>query len=244
MMMRLTLIMHVSLIFALVRFTAWTLAKRALVPFSLRRSLHPTHRCIGVSADRARRVVVLPHPSLRACHMLVETRAVAQVHLPWAHWRRRCHSKTHQGGKRMPRSQTGPTVPWPSLEQCTPLGTLLVEWMWAQKPPMPVSLLASRIGVDRSTLFGWLTTDRKPQPMQLLVLSQVTGLPALGLARHAVIPEERVLRQREALWGYVEWEMRRMHVSMPNDEFDAFLEHVRAEREVALSDLRMEGEPS
>jgi hypothetical protein len=119
---------------------------------------------------------------------------------------------------------------------------LLVEWMWAQKPPVPVALLASRVGVERSTLYNWLTTDRKPQPLQLLVLSQVTGLPALGLARIAEIPEERVLRQRDALWDYVEWEMRRHHFSLPDDEFDAFLERVRAERTVADSGLRLEGE--
>jgi hypothetical protein len=145
---------------------------------------------------------------------------------------------------RMPRTKTGPTVPWPPLEQCTPLGVVLVEWMWAQKPPVPVALLASRVGVERTTLHNWLTTDRKPQPLQLLVLSQVTGLPALELARVAEIPEERVLRQRDALWDYVEWELRRHHVSLPDDEFAAFMERVRAERDVALSGLRMEGENS
>jgi transcriptional regulator with XRE-family HTH domain len=142
----------------------------------------------------------------------------------------------------MSRTKTGSTVPWPSLEQCTPLGVLLVEWMWAQKPPVPVALLASRVGVERSTLSNWLTTDRKPQAMQLLVLAQVTGLPALGLARFAEIPEERVLRQRDALWDYVEWEMRRHHSSLPDDEFKSFMEQVRAERDVALDGLRMEGE--
>ena len=93
--------------------------------------------------------------------------------------------------------RSGPSSPWPPLEHCTPLGVLLVEWMWAQKPPVPVALLASRVGVERTTLHSWLTTDRKPQAMQLLVLAQVTGLPALGLVRVAEIPEERVLRQRD-----------------------------------------------
>jgi transcriptional regulator with XRE-family HTH domain len=144
----------------------------------------------------------------------------------------------------MARTKTGPTVPWPSLDQCTPLGVLLVEWMWAQKPPTPVALLASRLGVERSTLYNWLTTERKPQPMQLLVLSQVTGLPVLSLARNTEVPAERVLRQRDMLWDYVEWELRRTHFSQPNEEFDAFLAQLRAEREVALSGLRTEGEPS
>jgi hypothetical protein len=97
-----------------------------------------------------------------------------------------------------------------------------------------VALLASRVGVERTTLYNWLTTDRKPQPMQLLVRTQVTGLPALGLAGDAEIPEERVLRRRDTLWDYVEWEMQRTHESMPNDECDASLGQVRAEREAAL----------
>jgi hypothetical protein len=109
----------------------------------------------------------------------------------------------------MPRGKTGPTVPWPSLEQCTPLGTLLVEWMWAQRPPMPVALLARRVGVDRSTLFSWLTTDRQPQPLQLLLLAQVTGLGADRLSQAAGVPTERVTRQRETLYDYVLWDVER-----------------------------------
>jgi transcriptional regulator with XRE-family HTH domain len=109
----------------------------------------------------------------------------------------------------MPRGKTGPTVPWPALEHCTPLGTLIVEWMWAQRPPTPVSVLAARVGVDRSTLVNWLTTDRQPQPLQLLLLSQVTELPLTGLASAADVPLERVLKQRAVLFDYVSWESGR-----------------------------------
>jgi transcriptional regulator with XRE-family HTH domain len=116
--------------------------------------------------------------------------------------------------------------------------------MWAQKPPNTTPQLARRMGVHPSTLNNWLTTDRQPQPVQLLVLSQVTGLPALGLARIAEIPEERVLRQRDVLWDYVEWEVRRRHSSDPDDELESFMKQVRAERDAALSGLRMEDEPA
>jgi transcriptional regulator with XRE-family HTH domain len=109
----------------------------------------------------------------------------------------------------MPRVKSGPTAPWPPLEQCTPLGMLLVEWMWAQRPPTPVALLANRLGVDRSTLVSWLTTDRQPQPLQLLLLAQVTELPLADLAAAAAAPLERVLKQRAALFDYVLWESRR-----------------------------------
>jgi transcriptional regulator with XRE-family HTH domain len=127
-------------------------------------------------------------------------------------------------------------VPWPSLEQCTPLGALLVEWMWAQRPPAPVALLATRLGVDRSTLVNWLTSDRQPQPMQLLLLAQVTELPLATLASAADAPLERVLRQRDVLWDYVEWEVGHLH-GTPHDQDDVVLERLRDVREAARGAL-------
>lgn len=129
----------------------------------------------------------------------------------------------------MPRGKTGPSVPWPSLDHCTPLGTLLVEWMWAQRPPTPVALLASRVGVDRSTLFSWLTTDRQPQPLQLLLLAQVTSLPLTTLTSAADVLIERVMRQRDVLWDYVEWEMGGVGSTSDGGD-EVLLEQVRQAR--------------
>jgi transcriptional regulator with XRE-family HTH domain len=173
--------------------------------------------------------------------MMMETRRLVRIS---PHERAQAVQQGHEERKqrRMPRVKSGPITPWPALESCTPLGALLVEWMWRQRPPTPVAVLAARIGVDRSTLVSWLTTDRQPQPMQLLALSQVTELPVLALARAASVPEDRVLRQREALWDYVEWELRRHHFATPDDGFDTFLERLHAARGVARSGLRMEGE--
>jgi transcriptional regulator with XRE-family HTH domain len=120
-------------------------------------------------------------------------------------------------------------VPWPSLDHCTPLGTLLVEWMWAQRPPTPVALLASRVGVDRSTLFSWLTTDRQPQPLQLLLLAQVTSLPLTTLTSAADVLIERVMRQRDVLWDYVEWEMGGVGSTSDGGD-EVLLEQVRQAR--------------
>ena len=147
----------------------------------------------------------------------------------------------------MPRVKSGPTVPWPSLESCTPLGTLLVEWMWNERPPMPVALLASRVGVDRSTLVSWLTTERQPQPLQLLALAQVTDLALTELTRAANVPLERALRQRDALWDYLEWEIRRSHGREAGDmppvgDLQAFLERLSAERVLASGVLQREEE--
>jgi hypothetical protein len=102
--------------------------------------------------------------------------------------------------------------------------------------------LAALVCVDRSKLVKWLTTDRQPQPLQLLLLAQVTELPVTELARAGNVPLERALRQREALWDYIEWEIRRHHMFHPDDNLDAFMERLQGERTVALSGLRMEGE--
>jgi hypothetical protein len=117
----------------------------------------------------------------------------------------------------MPRSKSGPITPWPALASCTPFGALLVEWMWRQRPPTPVAVLAARIGVDRSTLVSWLTTERQPQPLQLLLLAQVTELPLEDLAAAASVPLERVDKQRAVLFDYVSWETGRSG-AVSNDE--------------------------
>jgi transcriptional regulator with XRE-family HTH domain len=134
----------------------------------------------------------------------------------------------------MPRVKSGPTAPWPSLAQCTPLGTLLVEWMWRQRPPTPVALLANRMGVDRSTLFSWLTTDRQPQPLQLLLLAQVTELPLEDLATAAGVPLERVLKQRAVLFDYVAWEVGRSG-AISDDELPQLLSLMQEVRVAAVS---------
>jgi transcriptional regulator with XRE-family HTH domain len=117
----------------------------------------------------------------------------------------------------MPRSKSGPLTPWPALASCTRFGALLVEWMWRQRPPTPVAVLAARIGVDRSTLVSWLTTERQPQPLQLLLLAQVTELPLEDLAAAASVQLERVHKQRAVLFDYVAWETGRSG-AVSNDE--------------------------
>ena len=94
--------------------------------------------------------------------------------------------------------------------------------------------------MDRSTLFSWLTTDRHPQPLQVLVLAQVTDLPLTELTRAVGLPTERIMRQRDALWDYVEWEIRRSHGMPADKDVEAFLERLSAERLLAAG--AMQGE--
>ena len=107
--------------------------------------------------------------------------------------------------------RSGPSIPWPPRETCGPLGELLLDWMWAQRPPLPVTTLAARVGVDRTTLVLWMTTNRQPQPLQLLLLAQVTDLAVAELAAAADVPLERVLNQRAVLFDYVLWDVRHAH---------------------------------
>jgi transcriptional regulator with XRE-family HTH domain len=112
--------------------------------------------------------------------------------------------------------------------------------MWRQRPPTPVAVLAARVGVDRSTLVNWLTTDRQPQPLQLLVLAQFTDLPLTELTRAVGVPTERIVRQRDALWDYVEWEIRRSHGMPADKDLEAFLERLSAERLLAAGAMQRE----
>jgi hypothetical protein len=104
--------------------------------------------------------------------------------------------------------------------------------MWAHRPPLPVALLASRVGVDRSTLVSWLTTDRHPQPLQLLIVAQVTALSVDDLAQAAGVPVERIPRQRQTLYDYVIWDVERT-APLADDDRASLTSALRAVREAA-----------
>src|SRR5262249_36920393 len=70
----------------------------------------------------------------------------------------------------------------------------------------------------------------QPQPLQLLLLAQVTGLPLADLAAAADVPLERVRRQRSVVFDYVCWEVERSAI-VPDGERPALLSrlhHVRS----------------
>jgi hypothetical protein len=98
---------------------------------------------------------------------------------------------------------------------------------------MPVALLASRVGVDRSTLFSWLAIERQPHPLQLLLLVQETELPLQEVATAASVPLERALRQRAVLFNYVAWEMGQSAI-VTADERRALLSRLRDVRDASL----------
>jgi transcriptional regulator with XRE-family HTH domain len=133
----------------------------------------------------------------------------------------------------MVHRESGRTVPWPPRESCSPLGQALLDWMWEQKPPVTPPVLAARAGVERNTLMNWLTPRSQPQPLQVLALAQVTGLPLLHIARLAGVSADRVTRQRNFLWDYLEWEMRRFQTLRDDSNFAMFIERVHEARVVA-----------
>jgi hypothetical protein len=131
----------------------------------------------------------------------------------------------------MGQRKSGPTIPWPPRESCGPLGLLLLDWMWVQRPPLPVAALAAQIGVDRSTLVMWLTTDRQPHPLQLLALAHVTGLRLPDLALAAQVDDLRVRRQRDFLWSYVCEEITRTSTSGATERADLLARLRAAQRD-------------
>jgi len=108
---------------------------------------------------------------------------------------------------------------------------------------MPVALLASRMGVDRSTLVSWLMTDRQPQPLQLLLLTHVTDLPLTELAAAADVPLERVLKQRAVLFDYVSWELGRSG-AIPDEERQGLVTFLQRVRDASTSAVDTPETPS
>lgn len=78
-----------------------------------------------------------------------------------------------------------PNPRWKPLEELTPFGRLLQEWMWAQKPPLTISDLAARTGIHRQTIWQWLQKGTLPNIDSLPPLSAGTGLPIEELAEAA-----------------------------------------------------------
>lgn len=70
---------------------------------------------------------------------------------------------------------------WRSLETYTPFGRTLVEYMWAQRPPLLPAQFAARMGVRKQALSSWLSSDATPPPQVVMRLARAMGLPVADL---------------------------------------------------------------
>lgn len=65
---------------------------------------------------------------------------------------------------------------WRSLEEYTPIARQLVEYMWAQRPPLLPSQFAEQMGIPKQAVSRWLSAQADPDPAHLVRIAQRTPL--------------------------------------------------------------------
>jgi transcriptional regulator with XRE-family HTH domain len=61
---------------------------------------------------------------------------------------------------------------WRSLDEYTPIGRLLVDYMWEQRPPLLPSQFAARMGLPKQLVSSWLSGQATPSPAALVHLGR------------------------------------------------------------------------
>src|SRR5260221_999431 len=81
----------------------------------------------------------------------------------------------------------------------TPIGHLLQEWMWSQRPPLTNGQMAYKLGVSVQAVWNWLNRPYDPEPGMLARIAHYTGIPLAELYALAGIPlPEPVAREDDA----------------------------------------------
>jgi transcriptional regulator with XRE-family HTH domain len=93
---------------------------------------------------------------------------------------------------------------WRSLDEYTPFGRLLVEYMWELRPPLVPNQFAERMGVRKQALSTWLNSDTVPAPPVVVRLARGMGRPVRELMTAAgFAPDDDPLLDTTDAWRYV-----------------------------------------
>ena len=93
---------------------------------------------------------------------------------------------------------------WRTLEEYTPFARLLVEYMWAQRPPLLPNQFAERMGVRKQALSTWLNSDTVPAPQVVVRLARGMSRPVREVMTAAgFAPADDPLLDTTDAWVYV-----------------------------------------
>lgn len=93
---------------------------------------------------------------------------------------------------------------WRALTDYSPLARLLVEYMWAQRPPLLPNQFAQRMGVRKQQVSSWLNSDATPSPTILVRLARGMARPVSELFIAAAYASEHdPLFDTEETWAHV-----------------------------------------
>jgi transcriptional regulator with XRE-family HTH domain len=90
---------------------------------------------------------------------------------------------------------------WKDLEGYTPFARMIVEYMWAQRPPLLPSQFAVQMGIPKQVISKWLNAQAEPDPRHLLQLAERMSVPVqqLFLAAGYTTPEHPLLSRADAI---------------------------------------------
>jgi transcriptional regulator with XRE-family HTH domain len=93
---------------------------------------------------------------------------------------------------------------WRSLDDYSPIARLLVEYMWAQRPPLLPNQFAQRMGVRKQQVSNWLNSDASPSPSVIVRLARGMGRPVseLFIAAGYASPDDPLFDIEET-WTHV-----------------------------------------
>jgi transcriptional regulator with XRE-family HTH domain len=108
---------------------------------------------------------------------------------------------------------------WRSLDEYTPIGRLLVDYMWEQRPPLLPSQFAARMGLPKQLVSSWLTGQATPSPAALLHLGRRMEQPVSGLLVAAGYTRETdPLLDIPGAWSHVLNALRQRSATEPGEE--------------------------
>jgi hypothetical protein len=124
---------------------------------------------------------------------------------------------------------------WRDLDAYSPFARVIVEFMWAARPPLQPAQFAARVGVRRQRVATWLSTDAVPPAPVVMELARGMGMPVRELlvaAGHATADDP--LLDREDAWELVTSALARYLTEgsgsgdMPADQRQAILDLIQA----------------
>jgi len=96
------------------------------------------------------------------------------------------------------------TPRWKQLNDYSPFGRILVEYMWEQRPPLLPAGFAERMGISKQTVSKWLNTPGAPEADLVIQVARRMPLPVHLLFDAAgFTPPEYPLYSIPEAWEFV-----------------------------------------
>lgn len=135
---------------------------------------------------------------------------------------------------------------WLPPDNPNPFQSVMLEYMWSQRPPLDIARLAERLDIPATTVHGWFYAQRLPHASTLRQVATMTGIPYAELLRAAGYetagqPSPPTFAFPPTLWDALE-RAALAYPGLDGNARHAFFEFVRAGRAGQLDQFAAERE--